>query len=290
MALTDEVKMTKKPSKMENNSNPFFIEGPACINTSGGRTSAYMLRQIQLAGSMEDPSVIAVFADTGKEREETYEFLKNITDHFGIPIHYVAYGYTPTMERRCFPKGETPFELMIKKERYLPNPTQRICTDRMKIKHIHRYMKFVRLHKYYRKVIGLRADEKTRVANFRNAPDASRIYLPLNSAGADKQAVIARRRSQPFDLQLKDWEGNCDLCFLKGMNKRKRIMRDRPDLAEWWIEREREMNHSFRAHSPSYEKLYQITKRQPELFDTSLSDEELEKGDIDDLNDCYCTF
>jgi hypothetical protein len=29
--------------------DPFKIDGPACISFSGGRTSAYMLRRIQLA-------------------------------------------------------------------------------------------------------------------------------------------------------------------------------------------------------------------------------------------------
>lgn len=269
--------------------NPYFIEGPACINFSGGRTSAYMLRQIQLAGSLKDPSVIAVFADTGKEREETYTFIEEVSKNFEIPVHYVAFGYDPTMERRRFAPGETPFELMVKKNKYLPNPVTRICTDRLKIKQIHRYMKFIRLHKKYRKILGLRADEQRRVANFRNAPDALAIYTPLYTAGATKETVRAFWRAQSFDLQLKDWEGNCDLCFLKGMEKRKRIIRDRPDLVEWWIRIEREMNHSFRAHSKSYEQLYQITKRQPELFDTSLSDEELE-NEPDNLGDCFCTY
>jgi hypothetical protein len=41
-----------------------------------------------------------------------------------------------------------------------------------------------------------------------------------------------------FDLQLDQHEGNCDLCFLKGAGKIQRIMRARPDLADWWIQME----------------------------------------------------
>ena len=43
---------------------------------------------------------------------------------------------------------------------------------------------------------------------------------------------------QPFDLQLEPHEGNCDLCFLKSVNKKKTIIRARPDLTKWWIEQE----------------------------------------------------
>jgi hypothetical protein len=40
-------------------------------------------------------------------------------------------------------------------------------------------------------------------------------------------------------------EGNCDLCFLKGKNKRKAILRDDPRRAEWWVEMENITNASF---------------------------------------------
>jgi len=257
--------------------SPYFIEGPACINFSGGRTSAYMLRQMQLAGSLNDPTVLAVFADTGKERRETYEFILRCELEWNIDVKVVRYPCAI---------DETPFEAMIRKEKYLPNPTQRICTDRLKIKQIHRFMKKTMGFDFYRKVIGLRADEPARVANFRNAPDASRIAVPLYVAGVDKRAVLARRQAQPFDLQLRDWEGNCDLCFLKGQKKKLRIIRDHPELAQWWIDRERETAATFRAHSKNYERLYQITRQQPELFDTATEDP---INDIDDLNDCLCT-
>ncbi len=52
--------------------------------------------------------------------------------------------------------------------------------------------------------------------------------------------VDAFWKASPFDLRLRKWEGNCDLCFLKGKAKRMRIMRDKPETASWWIEQEQE--------------------------------------------------
>ena len=38
--------------------------------------------------------------------------------------------------------------------------------------------------------------------------------------------------------------GNCDLCFLKSSKKRLSIIRERPDLARWWIEKEAQARYS----------------------------------------------
>ena len=39
----------------------------------------------------------------------------------------------------------------------------------------------------------------------------------------------------PFDLHLEHYQGNCDLCFLKGRNMIKRLLTEHPEKAEWWI-------------------------------------------------------
>ena len=54
-------------------SNPFQIEGPAVISFSGGRTSGLMLRRIMDAGLGKDVHIL--FSNTGKEREETLQFV-----------------------------------------------------------------------------------------------------------------------------------------------------------------------------------------------------------------------
>ena len=50
--------------------------------------------------------------------------------------------------------------------------------------------------------------------------------------------VLAWWQRQPFDLALRSYEGNCDLCYLKGHGKITAILRDQPDLAGWWIAQE----------------------------------------------------
>ena len=101
------------------------------------------------------------------------------------------------------------------------------------------------------------------------------IALPLADAGVTLGDVTTFWNAQPFDLRLRPHEGNCDLCFLKGLGKKRNIVRDRPDLAAWWVEQERRIGATFRHDQPSYAALL----AQPDLFtDTS-----------EGLIECYCT-
>jgi hypothetical protein len=78
---------------------------------------------------------------------------------------------------------------------------------------------------------------------------------------------------------LQPHEGNCDLCFLKGRRKLVNLIRDRPDLAAWWIEQETRIGGTFRSDRPSYAAML----AQGDLFAASglPSDDEA-------LIDCVC--
>jgi hypothetical protein len=44
--------------------------------------------------------------------------------------------------------------------------------------------------------------------------------------------------SQDFDLKLKDYEGNCEICWKKSLRKILTIVKDRPKITDWWKEME----------------------------------------------------
>ena len=114
-----------------------------------------------------------------------------------------------------------PFEALIRKRNYLPNPVTRFCTSELKIRPIGRYllslgMADTKTEAENMSMIGMRADEQRRAAKI---ADKSRI--PLVTAGVTKEDVGAFWRKQSFDLGLPNnngvtMHGNCDLCFLKG--------------------------------------------------------------------------
>jgi predicted phosphoadenosine phosphosulfate sulfurtransferase len=67
-------------------SDPFKIDDLTCISFSGGRTSAYMLwRVLQSNGGLPSNAKI-LFANTGKECEETLDFVNDCATHWGVAI------------------------------------------------------------------------------------------------------------------------------------------------------------------------------------------------------------
>lgn len=239
-------------------SNPYRIEGPALISFSGGRTSAYMLYHILQAhdGKLPDDVVVA-FANTGKEREETLRFVYECGARWDVNIHWLEYRLDGFEEVgfSSASRGGLPFRLLIEKKGYLPNAVTRFCTSELKV----RVMKQFALSlgwKNWKNVIGLRYDEGHRVLKQLAANEAKKerwtTLMPMSRAHATKRGHVLPfwlgRNADPidlkhslpqgFDLGLRDYEGNCDLCMLKSRGALKRLIRDNPGMADWWKDRE----------------------------------------------------
>lgn len=259
--------------------NPFLIYGPACVSFSGGRTSGLMLRRVLDAHDGRLPEDVHVlFANTGKEREETLDFVHECSRRWGVRIRWIEYhqttgddgkfvhGWREVDYASASRRGE-PFEALIRARSFLPNPVMRFCTQELKIRPMKGFARSVGFE-HWTNVIGLRADEPRRVAKT-TAPTSERWdnVCPLARAGVSLADVASFWQSQPFDLRLRPHEGNCDLCFLKGRARIERILRDRPDLAAWWIAQEDVdgSDRTFRKDRPSYRRMLDVVQRSPLL-------------------------
>ena len=82
--------------------NLYKIEGPALISFSGGRTSGFMLWQILQAyeGKLPD-DIHVVFANTGKECNETLDFVRDCEEKWSVPIIWLEFDvdYTKPKEK-----------------------------------------------------------------------------------------------------------------------------------------------------------------------------------------------
>lgn len=245
--------------------DPFRIEGPACISFSGGRTSAYMLRRILDSTprrTMAD--VVVCFANTGKELPETLKFVEECSQRWGVRIAWLEYRPHANGARRADRFREVtyqtaardgePFDAIIEKRGMVPRPRIRFCTEILKIRVMRDWM-LSHGFQWWRRVVGLRADESNRAMSAEESGhEKGDVLIPLFYANITEADVLAFWKRQPFDLGLNTWEGNCDLCHLKSQAKRLRIMRDRPELAAWWLERDK-IGKGFRPGDPSYAKL-----------------------------------
>ena len=124
--------------------SPYKISGPTVVSFSGGRTSAYMLRQV-LDNNEDWSDLVVTFANTGKEHPATLEFVQECAERWAVPIAWLEFrdddaGFAVVHYATASRLGE-PFEALIRKRKYLPNPVTRFCTIDLKIRIIHKYLR-----------------------------------------------------------------------------------------------------------------------------------------------------
>jgi len=266
--------------------DPFKINGLTCISFSGGRTSAYMLwRVLQSNGGLPDEAKVC-FANTGKEEEATLRFVDRCSKEWGVPITWVEYAdAAETKDRFRVVTFETasrdgePFEAIIRKRNYLPNPVSRFCTVEMKVRAIHRYLKRIGWTEWD-SMLGIRADEQRRLAKIGNQDYGKHEekVAPLGRVGVTKEMVGKFWESMPFDLELPNingvtMHGNCDLCYLKGGAQILSLIKEKPERAVWWAKMEALALASapdgalFRKDRPSYAQMAKFAEQQQDMFD-----------------------
>lgn len=250
--------------------DPFKIDGPTCISFSGGRTSAYMLwRVLQSNGGLPKDAVVC-FANTGKEDENTLKFIKDCESNWKIKIVWLEYTkdkphFKTTNFEQASRNGE-PFEALIQKKNYLPNPIARFCTEELKVRCINRYLADAKIDAD--KMIGVRADEPRRVGKLRQRG----MLLPLVDAGITQRDIQVFWQSNTFDLQLQFINGitalgNCDLCFLKGGYHIASMIADKPERAVWWANMEEKIGATWRSDRESYGSMLKFAHEQRDMFD-----------------------
>ena len=255
--------------------NPYKIKGPALISFSGGRTSAFMLKQIIDAhgGTLPD-DIYVTFANTGKEMPETLDFVQACSEHWGVKVHWLELEMaderpvyrTKEVTYETASRDGKPFEALIGRRSYLPNPVARFCTAELKIRRMKDFMWKMKGYKHWDNVLGLRYDEPRRVSSSRNASDRERWgnLMPMYDAKHTVKDVLEFWQKANFDLTLPSIDGqtlagNCDLCFLKGRKTLTKLIKERPDLTTWWIAQENRIGEgtgaTFRSDRPPYVEL-----------------------------------
>jgi 3'-phosphoadenosine 5'-phosphosulfate sulfotransferase (PAPS reductase)/FAD synthetase len=174
-----------------------------------------------------------------------------------------------------------PFETLIKKRNYLPNPVSRFCTVVLKVRTIHRYLKD-NGWKEWDSMLGIRADEKRRLAKIGNQDYGKHEekIAPLGEANITKQDVGDFWKQQSFDLKLPNingvtMHGNCDLCYLKGGAQILSLIQEKPERAVWWAKMESlglasaPNGARFRKDRPSYANMLKFSQEQINMFDAT---------------------
>jgi 3'-phosphoadenosine 5'-phosphosulfate sulfotransferase (PAPS reductase)/FAD synthetase len=220
------------------------------ISFSGGRTSAYMTWWL-LKNKQDVYDMIVVFANTGREREETLEFVDKCDKEFSFNVVWVeafvhnekgkGTTHVVTNFKDAERNGE-PFEDVIFKYGFV-NQNSPHCTRELKKAPINSYARSIGW-KNYETAIGIRSDEPKRLNWEKKVQNKFLFFAELFHV--TKSDVNAFWAQQSFDLNLKSYEGNCDLCWKKGLRKLMTIAKDKPELSDWW----REMEQKYENYTP----------------------------------------
>lgn len=251
------------------------------ISFSGGRTSAFMT--IELLRMPEYRNAMVIFTNTGKENEQTLRFVKQVNEFIGGGIVWLEYNPDPAVwfdivSHNTASRFGQPFEALIHKRNYLPNPVARFCTQDLKIRPMKNYCQRVLGWGHWVNMVGIRYDEPNRWSKSKSVEqnEVFEVEHPLVQWKITKLDILEFWRKMPFDLELRDYEGNCDVCFLKGLNKKRAIARNTPAKLLWWSAMERAVGSTFRGEY-SYGDILSSLLNAPEL-------------PFDDTIQCFCNI
>jgi 3'-phosphoadenosine 5'-phosphosulfate sulfotransferase (PAPS reductase)/FAD synthetase len=228
---------------------------------------------------------LVMFANTGKEELVTLDFVNECSIRWNVSIIWLEYRNSESqfevVNYETASRNGEPFEELIKKKGYLPNPIARFCTVDLKILTFERYVKSLGW-KEFDNFIGIRADEPRRVAKIRANPSDGRKgvtrHMPLAIDNITKYDVMEFWNKQDFDLKLPNingvtYHGNCDLCFLKGPTQILSLIVEKPERAIWWMNMEKSITNPnikngdvFRMDRPNYKSMLEYSQNQQDMF------------------------
>lgn len=179
------------------------------ISVSGGKDSAALA--IYLKEKYPNREFEYLFFDTEEELEETYKYLNELESRLGIKI------------RREYP-AKSFKELLLEHNDYLPSPSERWCTRKMKLETFIKIMKEYEDYTVYN-YVGIRADENRQglvpteeniitVMPFKDdgitLDDVKRI---LNDSGLGLPKYYEPIKDEKYDIEYFRSRSGCYFCF-----------------------------------------------------------------------------
>lgn len=220
------------------------------VSFSGGKTSAFLVFVMEILRKHLGLNVKYLFMDTGAEHPKTYDFIRDVVNHFGIDLVCLRLKAT---EKLGMANSYVELELhelktdlvgwneMIVKYSTPYMSQEAFCTRAMKTDLFEWYCNEHFGKKNYRCWLGMRADEPTRMK-----PEGERVskkrekwyegisYL-ADISDFGKEDINDHWDEMPFNLMIKDHLGNCMWCIKKSELRLALAERDEPEFYQEFI-------------------------------------------------------
>jgi len=176
------------------------------LSISGGKDSAALA--FYLRDTRPEIKFEYVFFDTGEELQETYDYLESLEHALGIKVEFIH-------PKKSFEK------LLQQYDNFLPSPTERWCTRRLKLDAFLEHAKEDTIYNY----VGIRADEN-RTGLLPHSNDFKTIMpfvedgITLNDVKRilDENGIGLPKYYEPvydkeFDISYNRSRSGCYFCF-----------------------------------------------------------------------------
>jgi hypothetical protein len=236
------------------------------VTVSGGRSSAMTARHIQTHEKYKDFNKVYVFANTGMERPETIQFLKDIETYWEMPLVKVEGVYSNIMgvgvgfkivDWDNINMNALPFSGAIMHKNKgefdgVPNSEAPYCSEMLKTIPCKKLCDDVFGVNNYIKVIGFRKEDMPKRISWAEIREDKKRIFPLLT---DFETTIGQKElnswweTQPFKLNIHGKFGNCELCWKKSNANLVDSIRFGTRFIDWWKKEEIKYgNTSFRNH------------------------------------------
>lgn len=173
------------------------------LGISGGKDSAALA--IYMKDNYPDLEMEYFFTDTGKELDETYEFLISLEGYLGKPITRLG--------------SHRDFDFWLAAYNgYLPSPQARWCTNILKLKPFKDWaQQFIDQGHTVYSYVAIREDEPDR-SGFISSDDKMIVKFPFREDGIDKQDVFEILENSGVGVpKYYDWRSRsgCTFCFFQ---------------------------------------------------------------------------
>ena len=222
------------------------------VSFSGGRTSAYLVHLMEQKRKDSGWEVEYVFSDTGAEHPKTYDFIRQVVNHYGINLTILKAVVSSEkgigIRYKIIPISEMGWDLSLMRKMVnvygnftINRPN---CTSKIKSDCQERYKKDKYGKGNFNQWLGMRIDEPRRL-KFINLNDDMFTSKKLNPnnirylaeiSDFEKSDVLEWWGKMPFDLQIEEHLGNCVFCIKKSSKKIALAARDEPILFNDWNE------------------------------------------------------
>ena len=267
------------------------------VTISGGRSSAMMARHIQLSDKYKDFQKVYVFCNTGMERPETIQFLKDIEKYWQIPLIKIEGVYSNDLgtgikykivEWDNLDMSAKTFSNMIEHKNKgifngMPNQNAPYCSENLKTTPSKKLCNDIFGVNNYKIAIGFRKEDMPKRISWPEIKEDKKRIFPLLTDFESPVSQLDLNKywdKEQFKLNLHGKYGNCELCWKKSDNNLIENIRFGTRFIDWYNEQEQKYNStSFRGHKSINDLIKLSQLPQTLTMDLSTDDDK-----------CVCSF